>query len=158
MERIRVPLVLSHNTAPVLCPNYYMNYFHWKCFSTPTSHFVFITSQVLKSARRRPGFPRPLASRLKCNIGRIMENYPVYKKLLKSGGALLPNDTASNYRMFQHPFHRKGSVSRATHHAYETHLVRITISCRSTAEPWLSLPHLFDVFCLWWSCPCINRG
>lgn len=30
--------------------------------------------------------------------------------------------------MFQHPFHRKGSVSRATHRGYETHLVHITIS------------------------------
>lgn len=35
----------------------------------------------------------PLPSRLKCIVGRIMENYPVYKKLLKSGGTPLPNDT-----------------------------------------------------------------
>ncbi len=87
-----------------------------------------------------------------------MEHYPVYKKPLKSGGAPLPNDTESNYRMFQHPFHRKGSVSRATHQAYDTHLVHITISCCSTVEPRLSLPRLFDVFCEWWPCPCINKG
>lgn len=78
-----------------------------------------------------PVSPCILPLRLKCNIGRIMENYSVYKKLPKSGGA----HTESNYRMFQHPFHRKGSVSRATRHAYETHLVHVTISCRSTVEP-----------------------
>lgn len=78
-----------------------------------------------------PIFPHSLPSRLKCNVGRIMENYPVYKKRLKSGGA----PTESNYPMFQHPFHRKGSVSRATHHAYETHLVHVTISWYSTVDP-----------------------
>ena len=29
---------------------------------------------------------------------------PVYKKLLKSDERLLPNDTESNYSVFQHPF------------------------------------------------------
>ena len=132
--------------APVPWLNQYMNYFHWKCFSSPISHFVFITPQVCKYAAP-PVFPT-VSRRLKRNAGRIMENYPVYKKPLKSGGAPLPNDTESNYCMFQHPFHRKGSVSRATHHAYETHLVHITISCRSTVKPGLSLPHLFCLLCV----------
>lgn len=118
-----------------------MNYFHWKSPPCPICFYHF--SSFFKCTPSPPVFPHPLPSRLKCNVGRIMENYPVYKKLLKSGGAPLPNDTESNYRMFQHPFHRKGSISGATRHAYETHLVHITISCRGAVEPRLSLPRLF---------------
>lgn len=55
----------------------------------PIFPFCFITFQVFKCA----SWPAPLPSRLKCIVGRIMENYPVYKKLLKSGGTPLPNDT-----------------------------------------------------------------
>lgn len=40
----------------------------------------------------------------------------------------MPNNNESNYCMFQHPFHGKESVWRATHRAYETHLDRITIT------------------------------
>lgn len=68
-------------------------------------------------------------SHLKCIVGRIMENYLDYIKLLESEGVLLPNNTESNYWMFQHPFHGKGSVLRDPHHEYESHLVCITISC-----------------------------
>lgn len=53
----------------------------------PIFPFCFITFQVFKCASCPP------PSRLKCIVGRIMENYPVYKKLLKSGGTPLPNDT-----------------------------------------------------------------
>lgn len=115
----------------------------------PHTHFPFvlITSRVFKCARS-PTVPSIVSPLLIGNAGRIMENYPVYKKPLKSRGAPLPNDTESNYRMFQHPVHRKGSVSRATLHAHETHLVQITISCRSAVKTPLSLSRLFSVLCV----------
>lgn len=76
-----------------------MNYFHWKSPPAPsTSYFPILFLSLFKflSVRRGPGpppLPQPFPSRLKCIVGRIMENYPVYKKLLKSGGTPLPNDT-----------------------------------------------------------------
>lgn len=66
-----------------------MNYFHWK--SPPTLLFSHSVLSLFKFLSVRRGSPLP--SRLKCIVGRIMENYPVYKKLLKSGGTPLPNDT-----------------------------------------------------------------
>lgn len=85
-------------------PNY-----HTDCWKPPPHvPFVLITSQVFKCARS-PTVSSVLSPLLIGNVGRIMENYPVYKKPLKSRGAPLPNDTESNYRMFQHPVHRKGS-------------------------------------------------